>query len=280
MFKNYMGGVETFPVVSKITNGICNMIKFKSVALAALAVAVMSSSAFAADWAKIRIGTEGAYKPFNYIDSNGELQGFDIEIAKALCAEMKSECSFVAQDWDGIIPALLAKKYDVIIASMSITEERMKKVDFTEKYYNTPAKFVAKKGSGMSDTSPAGMKGKTIGAQSSTTHSTYLEDNYKDSTVKLYATQDEANADLAAGRLDAVLADSVVILAWLDGDGSCCEHVGETHNDPKWFGLGAGMAVRKGEDELKAKLNTALATILENGTYKKINDKYFPFSVY
>lgn len=256
------------------------MKNFKTLALAALATAVMSGSAFAADWSKIRIGTEGAYKPFNYMDSSGELQGFDIDIAKALCAEMKAECSFVAQDWDGIIPALLAKKYDVIIASMSITDERKKKVDFTDKYYNTPAKFVAKKGSGMTDTSPAGMKGKTIGAQSSTTHSTYLEDNYKDSTVKLYATQDEANADLAAGRLDAVLADSVVILAWLGGDGSCCEHVGETHNDPKWFGLGAGMAVRKGEDELTTKLNTALAAILENGTYKKINDKYFPFSVY
>lgn len=256
------------------------MIKFKSLALAALAVAVMSGSAFAADWSKIRVGTEGAYKPFNYIDSNGELQGFDVEIAKALCTEMKAECSFVAQDWDGIIPALLAKKYDVIIASMSITDERMKKVDFSDKYYNTPAKFVAKKGSGMSDTSPTGLKGKTLGAQSSTTHSSYLEDNYKDSTVKLYATQDEANADLAAGRLDAVLADSVVILAWLGGDGSCCEHIGETHNDPKWFGLGAGMAVRKGEEDLKGKLNAALATILENGTYKKINDKYFPFSVY
>lgn len=257
------------------------MKKFKSLALAALAVTIMSGSAFAADWSKIRVGTEGAYKPFNYIDSNGELQGFDIEIAKALCTEMKAECSFVAQDWDGIIPALLAKKYDVIIASMSITDERMKMVDFSDKYYNTPAKFVAKKGSGMSDTSPAGLKGKTLGAQSSTTHSSYLEDNYKDSTVKLYATQDEANADLEAGRLDAVLADSVVILDWLGSDaGSCCEHVGETHNDPKWFGQGAGMAVRKGEEDLKDKLNTALATILENGTYKKINDKYFPFSVY
>lgn len=273
------GGVE-ISVVSNVTKGKFSMTKFKNLALAALATAVMSSGAFAADWAKIRVGTEGAYKPFNFIDSNGELQGFDVDIAKALCAEMKADCTFVAQDWDGIIPALLAKKYDVIIASMSITEERKKKVDFSNKYYNTPAKFVAKKGSGISDTSPAGLKGKTIGAQSSTTHSSYLEDNYKDSTIKLYATQDEANADLAAGRLDAVLADSVVILAWLGGDGSCCEHVGESHNDPKWFGLGAGMAVRQGEDALKDKLNAALATILENGTYKKINDKYFPFSVY
>ncbi len=256
------------------------MKKFKTFAIAALAAAMMTGAAYAEDWAKIRVGTEGAYKPFNYIDSNGELQGFDVEIAKALCEEMKSECSFVAQDWDGIIPALLAKKYDVIIASMSITEERKKQVAFTDKYYNTPARFVAKKDSGISDTSPAGLKGKTLGAQSSTTHSSFLEDNYKDSTVKLYATQDEANADLAAGRLDAVLADSVVILDWLNGDGSCCEHVGDNYTDAKWFGDGAGMAVRQEDTALVEKLNTALAAILSNGKYKEINDKYFPFSVY
>jgi polar amino acid transport system substrate-binding protein len=257
------------------------MIKFKTLALAAVAAAVMTGSALANDWTKIRVGTEGAYKPFNYVDTDGKLQGFDVEIAKALCEEMKADCSFVAQDWDGIIPALLAKKYDVIIASMSITEERKKQVGFTNKYYNTPARFVAKKGGGVPDTSPAGLKGKTLGAQSSTTHSSFLEDNYKDSSVKLYATQDEANADLSAGRLDAVLADSVVILDWLSSDaGACCEHIGENYNDAKWFGEGAGMAIRKEDTALKDKLNAALATILENGTYKKINDKYFPFSVY
>ncbi|MGB7204996.1 MAG: ABC transporter substrate-binding protein [Anderseniella sp.] len=250
-------------------------------AIAALAAAMMTGSALAADWSKIRVGTEGAYKPFNYTDANGELQGFDVDIAKALCEEMKAECSYVAQDWDGIIPALLAKKYDVIIASMSITEERKKKVAFTEKYYNTPARFVSKKDSGISDTSAAGLKGKTVGAQSSTTHATFLEDNYKDSTVKLYATQDEANADLAAGRLDAVLADSVVILDWLNSDaGACCHHIGENYTDAKWFGDGAGMAVRQEDTELVEKLNAALAAILANGKYKEINDKYFPFSVY
>jgi lysine-arginine-ornithine-binding protein len=257
------------------------MFKLKTVAIAALAAVMMTGTALANDWSKIRVGTEGAYKPFNFIDSNGELQGFDVEIAKALCEEMKAECTFVAQDWDGIIPALLAKKYDVIIASMSITEERKKQVGFTNRYYNTPARFVAKKDSGITDTSPAAMKGKVLGAQSSTTHSSFLEDNYKDSEIKLYGTQDEANADLAAGRLDAVLADSVVILDWLNGeDGSCCQHVGDNYTDAKWFGEGAGMAVRQEDEALKEKLNAALAAILENGKYKEINDKYFPFSVY
>ncbi|MEL6299143.1 MAG: ABC transporter substrate-binding protein [Pseudomonadota bacterium] len=242
--------------------------------------AAIATGAAAKEWKEVRIGTEGAYAPFNFYDSNKELQGFDVDIAKALCAKMQVKCTFVAQDWDGIIPALLANKYDAIIASMSITEERKKKVDFTDKYYQTPARFIAKKGAGL-DTSPAGLKGKTIGAQSSTTHATYLEDNYKGASVKLYATQDEANADLASGRLDAVLADSVVLLDWLKSDaGSCCEQTGEAIVDPKWFGEGAGIALRQGDDELRDMFNKAIAEIRADGTYEKINAKYFPFSIY
>ena len=253
----------------------------KTLTAAAIALAVSSTLALA-EMKKVRIGTEGAYPPFNFTDSNGELKGFDIDISKALCEKMKVECEFVAQDWDGIIPALLAKKYDAIIASMSITEERMKKVDFTNKYYNTPAKFVMKKGAGHSDFTPAGMKGKVIGAQSSTTHSSFLEDNYKDSEIKLYGTQDEANADLAAGRLDAILADSVVMWEWVEktDDGKCCEQVGPGFVDEQWFGKGAGIALRKGEDELREMFNKAIDDIVADGTYKKINDEYFPFSVY
>ncbi|MGE0846528.1 MAG: ABC transporter substrate-binding protein [Flavobacteriaceae bacterium] len=255
---------------------------FKSIAFAAMAVAISAGAAAAKDWSKIRIGTEGAYPPFNYFDSNNELQGFDVDIAKALCAEMKAECELVAQDWDGIIPALLANKYDAIIASMSITEERKQKVDFTDKYYNTPARFIVNKGTDLGDLSPASLAGKTIGAQSSTTHATYLEDVYKDSNIKLYATQDEANLDLASGRLDAVLADSIVLLEWMEktDDGKCCEFAGPDIKDVKYFGEGAGIAVRKEDTDLKDAFNKAIAAIIANGTYKKINDKYFPFSVY
>lgn len=253
---------------------------FRTIAIAGLALAALTGAAMA-DITKVRIGTEGAYPPFNYLDSAGKLQGFDIDIAKALCAEMKVECTFVAQDWDGIIPALLAKKYDAIIASMSITAERKKKVDFTDKYYTTPAKFVVPKDSKITDVSAAAMKGKTIGAQSSTIHANFLNDLYKDSSIKLYGTQDEANADLAAGRLDAILADSAILLEWMKkGDGLCCKFVGPDFNDVKYFGEGAGIAVRKGEDELREKFNKAIAAILANGVYEKINKKYFPFSVY
>lgn len=252
---------------------------FKILAVAGIALATLTGAASAE--MKIRVGTEGAYPPFNFKDSSGELKGFDIDIAKALCAQMNAECTFVAQDWDGIIPALLAKKYDAIIASMSITEERKKKVDFSDKYYSSPAKFIVDKKSGIKDVTAAGLKGKTIGAQGSTIHSNYLEDKYKGSKIKLYKTQDDANADLASGRLDAILADSAVLLEWLKkGDGKCCEFTGPGFNDPKYFGVGAGIAVRKGDDKLRDAFNKAIAAIRANGTYQKINKKYFPFDIY
>ncbi|GMQ75442.1 MAG: hypothetical protein BMS9Abin01_0692 [Gammaproteobacteria bacterium] len=125
------------------------------------------------------MATEGAYPPFNFYDTNNNLVGFDIEITNALCAKIKVKCSIVAQDWDGIIPGLLANKYDAIIASMSITEERKKKVAFTKKYYASPPRFVAAKSASVTDTSPAALKGKTVGVQSATTHSNYIETYYQ-----------------------------------------------------------------------------------------------------
>jgi len=255
-------------------------------AAAVLVAATMGASlsgASAKEWKTVRIGTEGAYPPFNYVENN-ELKGFDIDIGKALCEKMKVTCTFVAQDWDGIIPALLAGKYDAIVASMSITEERKKQINFSKKYYNTPASFVAPKDTKITDTSPASLKGKTLGAQGSTIHSNYLEDVYAKAgaEVKLYGKQDEANLDLANGRLDAVLADKVVLLEWLEktDEGKCCKFVGAEYKDPKYFGEGVGVGIRKEDTDLVAMFNKAIDEIVADGTYKKINDKYFPFSVY
>ncbi|GLK71635.1 ABC transporter substrate-binding protein [Ancylobacter dichloromethanicus] len=252
--------------------------KFTGILLVAASLAIGAGAAHA-EIKKVRIGTEGAYPPFNSVDSSGKLVGFDIEIGEALCAKMKVECTFVAQDWDGIIPALLAKKYDVILASMSITDERKEKVAFTIPYYLTPGSFIAPKDTPITEITPAALKGKTIGAQSSTTGSTYLEDKYPDSDIKLYPTQDEANADLAAGRLDAVLADKFVLYEWLEKstDGKCCKFVGPDLKDVN--PQGTGIAVRKDEDELREMLNKAIREIEADGTYAKINARYFPFPI-
>ncbi len=258
------------------------MTSFHRLAVVAFATAGIVGGAVAAQAQEVvRIGTEGAYPPFNFTDSNGELKGFDIDIANALCDEMGVTCEFVAQDWDGIIPALLANRYDAIIASMSITEERMEVVDFTDKYYQTPARFIMRDGSSITDTSPEAVAGLTIGAQAATIHANFLEDVYSESEIRLYPTQDEANLDLAAGRIDLILADSIVLYEWLEtGDGSCCTFVGDAYSNPDYFGFGAGIALRQDDDELRERLNAALAAIIDNGTWQAINDEYFPFSIY
>lgn len=255
------------------------------VTAAAVCVFALTSAAVAKDWTEVRLGTEGAYPPFNGIDSGGKLIGFDIDIGNLLCERMKVKCTWVAQDWDGIIPALIAGKYDAIIASMSITEERKKLIAFTDKYYQTPLSIVAAKNSTIKDWSPEGMKGKTMGAQGSTTQGTFLEDIYKPAgvEVKLYPTADEANADLAAGRLDAVVSDKLPLMDWIaKPDGACCDI--KLDIDKEKFkaiiGEGAGIAVRLEDTELRDKFNKALAEILADGSYKALNDKYFPFSIY
>ena len=239
---------------------------------AAIAAVAVAGPANAAD--KIRIGTEGAYPPFNQVDADGKVTGFDIDIALALCAEIKADCEVVTQDWDGIIPALNAKKFDAIVASMSITDERKQAVDFTDPYYTNKLQYVAPK---KSDFTPATTKGKVLGAQRATISGTWLEEHVKDAQVKVYDTQENAYLDLAAGRLDAILADKFVNYEWLKSDaGKDFEFKGDAVYDNDKIAI----AVRKGDDALRTKLNGALKTIVANGTYKKINDKYFPFSIY
>lgn len=248
---------------------------------ASAAVFTLIAGAAMADGEKIVIGTEGAYPPFNNLEADGTLTGFDIDIAKALCEQMKAECTFVTQDWDGIIPALEAKKFDAIIASMSITEERKQKVDFSAKYYNTPPAIVVPKDSDITAATPEALAGKTLGAQSSTTHSNYAEAHMKDAELKLYPTADEYKLDIANGRIDGVIDDVVVLSEWLKtADGACCKLLGTLPIDPVINGEGAGIAVRKGETALADKFTKAIADIRENGKYQEINAKYFPFDVY
>ncbi|WP_085907903.1 ABC transporter substrate-binding protein [Kiloniella majae] len=243
--------------------------------------AAMTFTAGAVAAKDLRIGVEGAYPPFSSIDTNGNVVGFDIDIANALCEEMKVKCTMVVQDWDGIIPALNAKKYDAIIASMSVKEERKKKVDFSEKYYNSPARFVRKKGSGIEITDEA-LKGKSVGVQRGTIHDDFITAVYPDTEIKRYGTQDEAYLDMIAGRVDLLLAD---MIAMDDGflktdQGKDYEFVGPSYNDPKYFGEGAAVAVRKGETELRDRFSAAIKAIRANGVYKEINDKYFEYDIY
>lgn len=243
------------------------------IALAAGTALTLAGGPLAAQ--TVRIATEGAYAPFNMKNKAGKLVGFDVEIANAICAKMKAKCTIVAQDWDGIIPGLLAKKYDLIVASMSITAERKKQVAFSRPYYSNFLRFIAPKKSRLK-TSKAGLKGKTIGAQRATVSSKYLEDNYRKTVkIKVYDTQDAAYLDLKAGRVNAVLVDIYPAYDWLKKNAGF-KYVGKKIdiNDK------IGIAARKGDKALLGKVNKALAAILKDGTYKKINAKYFPFSIF
>ncbi len=254
------------------------IVKLLAVFVLSGAVSVVSAK----EWDKIRIGVEGAYPPFSAVTTTGELIGFDIDIARALCDEIGAECVLVQQDWDGIIPGLLARKYDAIIASMSITEERKKKVAFSNKYYNTPGRFARKKGSGI-EISAEGLAGKTVGVQRATTHDNFITAEFGDNVdIRRYGTQDEVYLDANAGRLDLLLADSVAMAEGFlnTEDGADWEFVGPGYSDPEYFGEGAGVAIRKKDEDLVGLFNNAIDAIRANGTYKSIQDKYFDFDVY
>lgn len=226
----------------------------------------------------LKIATEGAYPPFNYVDSNNQLHGFDVDIANALCKQMKVECQIVAQDWEGIIPALLAKKYDAVVASMIATDERKKKIAFSNHYYRTPLSVAVAKDSNITD-AQTNFKGRTVGAQASSTQAIYAEDHYgpAGADVKFYPTLDEANSDLAAGRVDGVIADKFPLLAWAESTGKdCCKIIGDVNGTT----ADASIAVRKEDNALRERLNKALDEIVADGTYKQISSRYFAFDIY
>lgn len=235
-------------------------------------------AASAAQAETLKIATEGAYPPFNYVDSNNQLHGFDVDIANALCKQMQVECQIVAQDWEGIIPALLAKKYDAVVASMIATDERKKKIAFSNHYYRTPLSVAVPKDSDITD-AQTNFKGRTVGAQASSTQAIYAEDHYgpAGADVKFYPTLDEANSDLAAGRVDGVIADKFPLLAWAESTGKdCCKIIGDVNGTT----ADASIAVRKEDNALRERLNKALDEIVADGTYKKISSRYFAFDIY
>jgi polar amino acid transport system substrate-binding protein len=239
------------------------------IALAATAALALTIGMAQAQEKTIKIATEGAYPPYNNLTSDGKLVGFDVDIANALCEEMTVKCEIVAQEWDGMIPALQASKFDAIIAQMSITPERKEKIDFSKKYINTPAVIAAAKDTDIKGVTKEDLAGKTIGVQV-----------FTDSTVKSYPTADEYKLDMANGRLDAVSDDAVTLGAWLEtADGACCKIVGTIPNMPEIHGDGAGVGVRKG-DPLADQFSAAIDAIRANGKYKEINDKYFKFDAY
>ncbi len=246
--------------------------------LLASLLAAAACHAQAPDWKKIRVGVEGNYPPFSKMGADGKLGGFDIDIALALCRKIGAECTLVQQEWDGMMPALAAKKFDMIVASMTITEERRKAALFSDPYYDVPSRWVAKAGA-FKDATPAALKGKRIVVLRNSPRAKFAAERYKDSELLLVNKENDVYMELAAGRGDIGFGSSVVsseaFLKKPEGKGYA--QVGATVRLDGDGGV--GIAFRKTDAALRDKVNAALKAIKADGSYRKLADSYFDFDV-
>lgn len=240
----------------------------KKVLLATL-LAAMTLSAHAAQ--TLRFATEASYPPFESIDANNKIVGFDVDLADALCKEMDATCTFTNQAFDSLIPGLKFRRFDVVMAGMDITPEREKQVLFTKPYYDNSALFVSQKGK-VADI--AALKGQKVGVQNGTTHQKFITDKHPEITVVPYDSYQNAKLDLQSGRINSVFGDTAVVTEWLK-DNPNLAAVGDKVTDKDYFGTGLGIAVRQGNSELQTQLDTALAKVKADGTYQAIYDKWF-----
>jgi len=235
------------------------------------------SSAVAQEQRVIRIATEGAFPPFNYLENN-EPQGFEIDLGKAFCEAMGVTCTFVVHEWDGIVRGLLAKEYDAVMASLAITERRKMRIAFSTRYYFIPPAFIGYKDADIGDVSPTALAGKTIGTTIGSHHAAFLEARYANSDVRHYAKLEEADLDLLTRRIDLVLGDKLALSRFLKSrEGACCRFVGEPVVDPKHYGEGVAVGLRKEDKVLKEMFNRAIDKVMADGTYDRIRAKYFDF---
>lgn len=262
------------------------MKKFFTPALAAACMLGMAlpSIASAKELKQITFGVDATYPPFESLAANGQFEGFDIDLGRAICAELKVKCVFVSQSFDGIIPALEARKFDAILSSMTVTPERAKQVAFSSEMYDEPTSLVVPVGSGLVPTAES-LKGKTVGVEAGTIQESYAKTYWQPKGVNIvsYQGQDQVYADLLSGRLNASLQDSVEadygFLKTPKGKGF--QFGGNATYDPQdVLGSYIAIGVRKDEPELLKKIDWAIAELHKTGEYNKLQAKYFNFSIY
>ncbi|MEK7687865.1 MAG: transporter substrate-binding domain-containing protein [Pseudomonadota bacterium] len=227
---------------------------------------------------KITVATEAAFPPFNYLDRKGIPAGFEMELAQEACQRMKAECEFTAFKWDDLIPGLLDKKFDIIMSSMEVTSERRKRMGLSRRYYLSPGAFIAQKGAPF-DGPPSLLRNKRIGIQKDSTHADWADKSFRRSAqLKRYNTLAEALHALGNDEVDAVFGDKTQLWLWSQKpEGKCCEMVGQDIKDNQTLGIGVAAGMRREDAKLRDAFNKALGEMVSDGTYKKINEKYFPF---
>jgi ABC-type amino acid transport substrate-binding protein len=229
---------------------------------------------------KITIATEGAYPPFNYLDRKGLPAGFEMDLAEEACVRMKAECEFVAVKWDGLVPQLLDKKFDIVMSSLEVTNERRRRLGMSRRYYLSPGAFIAAKGAPF-DGPPSLLRNKKIGVQKDSSHADWVEKSFRRSAqIKRYATVADELTALANQEVDAVFGDKAQLWLWSQKpEGQCCEVMGQDVKDTQTLGIGVAAGLRREDAKLRDALNKAFAEMMSDGTYKKLNEKYFPFSL-
>lgn len=237
-------------------------------------------SPFAPPAFKITIATEAAFPPFNYLDRKGIPAGFEMELAQEACQRIKAECEFIALKWDELIPGLLDKKFDVIMSSMEVTRERRQRMGLSRRYYLSPGAFIAAKGAPF-DGPPSLLRNKRIGIQKNSMHADWADKSFRRSAqLKRFGTLQEALQALAREEVDAVFGDKVQLWLWSQkAEGRCCELVGQDIKDTQTLGVGVAAGLRKEDAKLRDAMNKAFGDMISDGTYKKINEKYFPFAL-
>jgi ABC-type amino acid transport substrate-binding protein len=237
-----------------------------------------SKSPFTPPAFKITVATEGAFPPFNYLDRKGIPAGFEMELAQEACQRIKAECEFAAFKWDDLIPGLIDKKFDVIMSSLEVTSERRKRLGMSRRYYLSPGAFIAAKGAPF-DGPPSLLRNKRIGVQRDSTHADWADKSFRRSAqLKRYNTLGEALTGLANDEVDAVFGDKTQLWLWSQKpEGKCCELVGQDIKDNQTLGIGVAAGLRKEDAKLRDAINKAFGEMMADGTYKKINEKYFPF---
>jgi polar amino acid transport system substrate-binding protein len=246
---------------------------------AACLAATVVAPVQAKDWKTVRVGVDATYPPFESVDSSGKIVGWEMDYLQALCGKMKVTCVTQNQDWDGVIPALLSNKFDVIFSSMNMTPARAQRVLFSDMYYATAPVWVTTSSIKSDDTSPEFLKGKTIGTQSSSVYAGFLDKLYKGSDVKLYPGGDEPFLDLASGRIDYSVGDILVAQKMIAKSPGCCRIIKEIPRTPDIFGPGVGAAFRPEDKDLAAMFNKAIAEADADGTFKALETKYFTINI-
>jgi len=230
------------------------------------------------DIERIRFVTDSDYPPFNYLDEEGELTGFNVDLARALCDELSVECSVRTLPWNRLLPALKEGEADAVIASYRISEKILQQVDFTDSYYHTPARFVALKANPVKSITPESLADKKIGVVAKTAHQAYLKDFFSSSTVTSFATPAQAKSALREGKIDFLFGDGVSLMFWLNGISSdrCCVFRGGPFTESKYFGEGIAIAIPKGNRKLRNALNYGLHLARSGGRIEELHLRYFP----